>query len=100
MLRTRFFWQLYGGYAAVVVVFAVIVGGTVSGWVAEHSREDIRTSLQSKVALLKELSRDILAGDQDATFLERVQRLGAETHTRLTVVAKDGAVVALSLIHI
>jgi two-component system phosphate regulon sensor histidine kinase PhoR len=94
VLRSRFFWQLYGGYAAVVVLFAVIVGVTVSGWVAEHSREDMQTSLHSKVSLLKELSRDVLGGGRDAQFLKRIQRLGAEIDTRLTVIARDGVVLA------
>ena len=94
MFRSGFFWQLYGGYAGVVIVFAALIGVTVSSWIAEDSREDIRTALVAKATLLEEISRNALLGQRDAKFQEQIQRLGEKTHTRLTVIARDGLVLA------
>jgi len=94
LFRSRFFWQLYGGYAVVVAVFAIIVGFAVSDWLAEESLQSVKDSLRSQATLLEQVSLDALNGAPSPGLQQTMQRLGRETNTRLTVIASDGRVLA------
>ena len=93
MLHSRFFWKLYAGYSALILFFAVIVGGLVTQQLEQDSRQEIERSLQARAVFLEDLARPYFDAPGSA-FLGRVRALGEQIDTRLTVIRKDGVVIA------
>lgn len=94
MLRSRFFWKLYAGYSALILISSVIVGVLISRDVEHDALEEIRRSLEARAIILKEPATRYLTGPFDSSFQERIRALGAAINTRFTVVKADGVVVA------
>lgn len=93
MPRSQFIWKLYAGYSALILFFAVVVVGLVTQRLEHDSRQEIEQSLEARAVLLQDL-----AGPQFETtssaFQGRVRALGDRIGTRLTVIRKDGLVIA------
>ena len=93
MLHSNFLWKLYAGYSALILFFAVIVVGLVTPRLEQDSRQEIERSLAAHAVLLR-----ALAGPQfeaaGSAFQDRVRTLGEQIGTRLTVIRKDGVVLA------
>ncbi len=95
MLRSRFLWKLYAGYALLIVVAVGTVGGILAYRLQAAAQEDLRAALRARAALLGELARPALEGEEPAAELQaRLGTLGRTLATRLTVIAADGTVVA------
>lgn len=94
MLQSRLLWKLYAGYGVLILISGVITGLLVAGQVERDMLEEIRTSLRSRATMLREVCALSLTGRPDPRLQERVRSLGSETHTRLTVIRKDGSVAA------
>ena len=94
MLRSRFLWKLYAGYVVLILLSAMIVGGLLSQWLERNSLEQIHHSLKARAVLLADLADPSPRGSIDPTFQQRVQTMGSEIGTRLTVMAANGVVVA------
>ncbi len=94
MLHSRFFWKLYAGYTAVILVSIAVVGTLISQKIERDTLEEIRRSLQARAIFLKELASPHLEIFQDSTFQSRVQTLGLAMDTRLTVMKENGEVIA------
>ena len=93
MLHSRFFWKLYAGYTAVILVSIAVVGTLISQKIERDTLEEIRRSLQARAIFLKELASPHLEIFQDSTFQSRVQTLGLAMDTRLTVMKENGEVI-------
>lgn len=99
MLRSNFLWRLFTGYAILILVVLAVLG-TI--WVRQVHRaelEELGDNLHAKTILLKELvltQRPFDSEEARARFQERLVELGKETRTRLTVLGRDGAVLAES----
>ena len=94
MLRSRFLWKLFAGFAVLIVVSAVIIGGVICGKMRRDGIRDIRQSLEARAGILADSAREFFADGADATFQARVKAIGDEIDTRLTVIRADGLVVA------
>ena len=94
MFRSRFLWRLYAGFALLILVASGILGGLIGGWLEKDFLAEIDGSLQAQALLLRELATPALKGEGDEYLQERLQRLDAETNTRLTVLRADGEVLA------
>jgi two-component system, OmpR family, phosphate regulon sensor histidine kinase PhoR len=93
ILRSRLLWELYTGYAVVILLTAFMIGRFVVGDFERGFVERTQESLHSDAILL----RDIALPSIDATdpsFQDRIRALGSRTDTRYTVIAADGTVLA------
>jgi two-component system phosphate regulon sensor histidine kinase PhoR len=94
LLKSRILWQLFGAYAAVVLLTAV-AGTLIIRFVVERDAlRDIETTLAAKAVLLREIAGPTLHGEAEAGFQQRIVELGGATGARLTVIAADGRVLA------
>ncbi len=94
MFRSRFLWNLYAGYAALVLLTAAVVGLLVARQMEQESLAHVEESLRSEVLLLRSLTRPAAFFSRDEDFQLRVRTVGLETGTRFTVVRLDGVVMA------
>jgi len=94
MLRSRFFWKLYAGYAALVVLSVVTVGVLTARWIAADTVRETEHALQVNARLLHDIVEGPLRAEGDASLQARIVALGRATGTRLTVIRADGVVIA------
>ncbi|MEM9599159.1 MAG: ATP-binding protein, partial [Acidobacteriota bacterium] len=94
MLRSRFLWKLFAGYAFLILLSSALIGGLVARRVETETLAETDLRLHAVAALL----RDTVAAAQKNGGVEhlqgRIQVLGAEAATRLTVITPEGRVVA------
>jgi two-component system phosphate regulon sensor histidine kinase PhoR len=98
MQRGSFFWKLYAGYAALILITTAIVGGLAGRLVARNTRSDVQRDLTVNAHLLREVALDdaVAARDAEAApeLQARILSLSSELETRLTVIRADGVVLA------
>jgi len=94
MLRSGVFWKLYAGYVTLVLASALAVGILVSRKMESESLAEVRRSLTRQAVLLREITFPSTAGAGTTGLQQRVQDLGRDLGTRLTVVTPDGTVIA------
>ena len=99
MLRSRFLWKLYAGYAGLILLTTAIVGGLIGRQIEKDSLSEIQQSLRSRAVLLKSLVVGVFEGTEEAHSVElllqeRLRVLSQELNTRFTVIRLDGVVVA------
>ncbi len=94
ILRSPFFWKLYAGYVVLIVLCASIVSLMVVKTVERAALGEIEGSLRAQAALLEELAASALAGREEESLQRRLRRLRQSLGTRLTVIRRNGAVIA------
>ena len=94
MIRSRFLWKLYAGYAVLILVSAALVGVLTARQIERDTLDEIRDSLRARAAMLKQAAWPASRGESAETLQSRVRALGEEIHTRLTVIRSDGTVLA------
>lgn len=98
MLRSRLFWKLLGGFAAVIALGSAVVGAVAWNGIRRDAIREIEDSLMTRARFLSVLALPVLQGQGDwESFQETLKRLGAVTNTRLTIIAPDGSPLADSL---
>lgn len=94
MLRSRFLWKIYGGYAVLILVTAGLVGLLVKDLIERETLAEVDLRLELEARLLRTVVKEELERS-DGTLLERrVRELGRELGTRFSVIAADGVVLA------
>ena len=95
MLRSRFLWKLYAGYVVLILMTALVVGLLQHRQIGEDARAETRGLLLTHAHMLRELALPVLrSGTFDPKFQERLEHLGRNTGSRLTVILNDGTVLA------
>lgn len=95
MLRSRFLWKLWLGYAGLTFLTAVTVGLLAGRQVEIQTVESTDMRLRGEATLLAEVAADHLRSGVPTVVLDRrVVDIGYSLGTRLTVIAPDGTVVA------
>ncbi|MGD8412849.1 MAG: ATP-binding protein [Candidatus Latescibacterota bacterium] len=94
MLRSRFLWKLYIGYAVIILLMTVILGVFTGRQVERNTLDQVEQSLHAQAVLLRDLAIPFVDSPIDSSFQKRVWFLGARTSTRYTVIRADGVVVA------
>jgi two-component system phosphate regulon sensor histidine kinase PhoR len=96
MLRSHILWRLYTGYAVIILLSTLTVGVLLSRQLADNNLEEIERSLAARAELLTEIARPALLqpGPLEPSLQASIVSLGASTDSRLTVVARDGRVIA------
>jgi two-component system phosphate regulon sensor histidine kinase PhoR len=96
MIRSPFFWKLFGGFTLVALLGIVVTGQLVSRWLETDLEASIREDLGREALLIRELARPALAGGDAASLQRQIARIAPGTETRLTVIREDGVVLAES----
>lgn len=106
MLRSRFLWKLYAGYALLIVLTALVVGALVATTIVRAAEEETDRVLHGDATLLRVMVAESLmenapGGDPargpqpDLGNLEaRVREIASATGSRLTVIRGSGEVIA------
>ena len=94
ILRSRFLWELYAGYAVVIIATALVAGGVAVRSSEVEFTEHTRDLLHSDAILLRDISIGHIDSLPDSSFQLRIRALGSRTDTRYTVIASDGRVLA------
>ncbi|MBN1517422.1 HAMP domain-containing protein [Candidatus Sumerlaeota bacterium] len=94
MLRSGFFWKLYAGYSALILISCAIVGIMISQRVGNDVLAEIRQSLKAQAILLEEATIQGFAQADDAAWQVRIRALGAKIDARFTIIRADGVVIA------
>src|SRR5947207_15871135 len=90
--HSRNYWRLLGTYGLLVLTPIGLLGVIVLDRVEQHFLAQVVESLQIRATLLTEWVRNEQAAP--AQLQDRVEQLGHETATRITLLSDDGAVLA------
>ncbi len=94
MLRSRFLWKLYAGYAVLIVLAVTTVGLLLGRRITADTRAETEHSLLMQAYLLRDIARSHLEGADASDLQDRIRALRTSMDTRLTVIRSDGTVVA------
>lgn len=92
--RKSLLWQFYP-ITILVVMAAFYITGRIAGNKLEHFfRERTARNLEAQAHLVASHVRELLQGDQESRLQGLCQQLGEQAGTRITVITKDGKVLA------
>ncbi len=95
MLRSRFLWKLYGGYAIAILVAAGTVGALLASQVERETIAETDRRLVGDAVRLRELiTESIDRADPPDALQRRVVNHAEVLGTRWTAIAADGVVLA------
>ncbi|MFT7563635.1 MAG: two-component system phosphate regulon sensor histidine kinase PhoR [Bacteroidia bacterium] len=98
MFRSQLLWRLYAGYVVIILISMLIVGTLVGRQVTQSGLEEIHNSLAVRSELLAEIAKRSLnettQDTQNNILQQTVVRLGNNIKSRLTVIDRNGVVVA------
>ncbi len=94
MLRSRFLWKLYAGYALLILLTAGLIGSLVAARIESETLEETDRRLRAEALLLRDMALSGLSDPKASRLQERVVELGTEIDTRLTIIAASGEVIA------
>jgi len=97
VIRGRFLWKLYAGYAAVILLSVLTIGLLVTRQITENSMAEIRNQLEDKAYLLHQIALEALRRGEAGDLQARVAELAVHNPERSTVIRADGVVLADSL---
>jgi len=93
MWRSRMFWRLFLTFGTLPVAAVALVGVAFLSRVEQHFLEQLEDSLRGKAVLVHAAVED--RADLPRRRLEaRIRDLRREIHTRITLIADDGSVLA------
>src|SRR5262249_17762328 len=91
MLRSRMFWRLFGIYGVLMAASISYLGVVIDVRVERHFEHQIEESLHSKAILIREMVRGCQA-HQAPLWPSRIEALGRQLATRITLLQADGEV--------
>ena len=94
MIRSRIFQKLYAGYVLIIVFCTAIVSLMIARQMQEDSLVEIEKSLNSQAIIIRESILPALASDQINDLQQRIIQMTGDIDTRITIIAKDGMVLA------
>ena len=92
--RRRFVWQLYPSYLLLIIVIFLLVGWYLTGELHRFHYQQTENDLRSRAQLVAQQLEGDLAVSEQSWLLPLVSRLGEQSGTRITVIMKDGRVLA------
>ncbi len=93
-MRASFFWRLYLGCVALIVLSTVSVELWTERLTDQDMRRDLFAAVRARTVLLADLARPALQGHDSGDLDARIVALGRDTGARLTLVRADGVVIA------
>ncbi|MFM8979640.1 MAG: sensor histidine kinase [Planctomycetia bacterium] len=94
MRRLGLVWRFFLPCAALLAGTAAVVGWLAAGRLERTHLDDQRRSLETEALLLAQLSRPALDGEAEAAAQALLADMGRRTGLRLSVIRRDGRVVA------
>ena len=91
--RSRFFWKIYAAFSLLFLTMTLMVSWTVFDRVQSSIRAGLQESLRDKVEFLSPYVEEEMANGR-APSDQLIQRLGTSSGSRITVIGKDGVVLA------
>lgn len=92
--RRRLVWQLYPSYLFLIFLVLLAVGWYVSGELRSFHYRQTSEDLRSRAQLVQLQFKGQFSDDSRGDLTQIVKRLGEESDTRITVILKDGLVLA------
>ncbi|XOV88702.1 MAG: ATP-binding protein [Pseudomonadota bacterium] len=93
MLRSRFLWQLCGALGATILVSTIVFGSLATSQVQTDARNNIRESLRTQAAILRQLLKPNLLNDTPISSDELIDITGGADN-RITLIDAAGVVIA------
>jgi two-component system, OmpR family, phosphate regulon sensor histidine kinase PhoR len=93
MWHSRTFWRLFGTFSVLLLCSIVLLGAIMVSRFERLLLRQIEESLRTKAILIRDVVRDMPGGSGEP-LQQRVQALGREVVTRITLLAGDGRVLA------
>src|SRR5262249_33981046 len=93
MWRSSMFWRLFGTYGVLLIVAISTLGFVIVGRVERHYLKLVEDGLYARALLVHEVVRDRPAG-KISLLQERIKGLRQQIATRITLIARDGRVLA------
>ncbi|MGD2017140.1 MAG: ATP-binding protein [Planctomycetota bacterium] len=94
MIRSKFFWKLFGWYALLIFISVGAIGVLVHQKYSRNLEDQVRVDLRNLAVALGELSQDDFSGVDPLYLQERVEAVGQRTDRRITMIARNGEVLA------
>ena len=94
MIRSKFFWKLFGWYALLIFISVGAIGVLVHQKYSRNLEDQVRVDLRNLAVALGELSQDDFSGVDPLYLQERVEAVGQRTDRRITMIARSGEVLA------
>ncbi|HEX6886302.1 MAG TPA: ATP-binding protein [Planctomycetota bacterium] len=91
LVRSRFHWSLFGGYAAVLLVSGLLVGWLAHRRLGASQLASYESTLRDQCLVLEPFAARVLAAG-DKGLAGELGRLHTQTGTRVTLVRADGTV--------
>ncbi|MBV9122668.1 MAG: HAMP domain-containing protein, partial [Planctomycetes bacterium] len=93
MWRSWMFWRFFGTSGGLLLVSISLLGAVVVSRAEQHYLQQIEDSLRTRAILVREIVRREPAG-QPELLQQHMAALGQEIGTRITLIARDGTVLA------
>lgn len=94
MWSSRLFWKLFLVYAGLNIVSAIVFVLVVSGRQKTQVEEQVQQRLHDSAVIMRSSLDDVFQRGLTESLQEKVEKLGAQTGTRLTLIDMDGLVIA------
>jgi len=94
LFRFRFFWRLFLSYALLIILTVGVVGALVLGEYRRDLQERMEVSLENQALALGTLALDDFQGAEVPALQARIEEVARETRRRITLIQRDGVVVA------
>ena len=90
----RFFWKLYAGYLALILISSLVIGIMVSQTLEREALGQVRESLTSQAIWLEKLVTLSIKSDTAPKLQEHIRAVGSRTGALITVIQANGVIVA------
>ena len=94
VFRSRFFWKLYLTYSILFLAVSGLVGTVISFQIKSALTSDLEESLFDKITLIEPFGFQALKGNYSGNLQRIVRSLGTQANSHITVISKDGIVIA------
>ena len=95
LIRSRFFWKLFATYFAALGLTAVVAAFLADRWLSRSLTEQFANTLQDHCVLLAPFAERALQRDVPPEEVQaEIERIGASSELRVTLVFPDGTVLA------
>lgn len=95
--RRRLVWQLYPSYLLLIVLMLLAVGWYVPGELRSFHYRQVADDLLARAQLVEQQLQERFSDSSQVRLSQLVKRLGEQSGTRITIIQKDGRVLADSL---
>jgi two-component system, OmpR family, phosphate regulon sensor histidine kinase PhoR len=93
MWQSRMFWRLFATYGVLLLAAIGLLGAVLSARMQQHYEQQVEDALRTRLRLVSEVVRDWPA-DRLAVLQARIGELGPAIKTRITIIDRDGKVLA------